>query len=744
MKRSTLLIGLVFAAAAVGAVVLGGRFVGDHPAVNGTSSALPCEALAFPCSWAEVPAEALRQSFALGAQAAARVQAESPHSVAGWLRTQPGVVEVLESDGTVVFRLSGARRIWLNWELLGSPTVPRPAAAVAPPGPVLTLQSPAGPSLLGAARRLLPWPVTLHAQETGGAERHGGVVGIDYDNDGSITQRDPKRALILVPDPHLYGDQAREVQNLLEGTPGYDFEDSVKVLSGPEAGPAAFQTWNDYDLIHVATRGATSCWSVEEQWISPDSGGVVNDTNCAWFLLTGMVVAPEDVDGRIPQGPGVTPNAGGADTPVYQDELNNQGLEISAVRNAQNELEWRVMATSRFFRDAYPSGVRRAVVFLNASNPWALTKLGDTLAGSPARSTVVMWRTARTADEAAAVGSRFYAGGAEGWAPSDIFRIFLAQVPCDSGPNAPICGLSAKLAVDLRIREVVSLRAQTPSGQSGEVLQDATPLEALMDSPLAPDPGIFVTVDVEGIVPDDIDIPVRLELDGRPIAERSLAEATTPADVEYNVSRLHFDDVAVGPDVQDGKEHELQAIVSLPRGGESRFAVTLTTIDRRCYWEADVQGPGLSGTFVGAGIRMMDTGRFSVLQLDSGRLSTSATGPHALTGVTFPLGMPPTEGAFSATGSMVGMYSGSGAIVGTTQSGSVNLMTLQDNPDDQSRSVAGTFEAVFAGVIVGNRPVMGSTVLEGRFIGRLSGTKGCGSESFRWFDAIPRAAGGGS
>jgi hypothetical protein len=504
-----------------------------------------------------------------------------------------------------------------------------------------------------------------------------------------------------------------------------------------------FAAWDGYDLVHLATSSNSVCWTGDEEgWVGPAFGiDTVTEETCVWFLATGVDVANSDVDDRAPAVEGEAPNARGAWTSAYQESLNQRGLEVFALNGADG-LEWRIFASAGFFDAAYPTGVRKALVYLDAGNFWGFQQIAEVIAGSPARSTVVMWRSSRTVDEAWSMAEAFYENAVEGWAPSDIFAGMLSGLQC-SGPQGPSCFLTAKVNVDLRIREIVEIRTKARSGRPEVLLEDGHALEDLMERPFDVDPKISLVVDVEGIVPADKDISLRLELDGRTIAEKSLAEATVHQREPFDVFRLAFDDVKIRVAVLDGEDHELQAVLTLPRGGESRYAARLSTLDRRCHWDAVIQGPSalLSGEVTGAGIRLGVYDRFTVLQLDSGRLPDRSANPALITGLTFPLGTPPSRGSFDATDSIIGLWSGLGVPAGYTNRGAVDVSELRVSNESGALEIAGQFYGEFKGLLVGSEFVEGNTVVQGRLIGQLNTEGFCGSKAFRWFDAIPRAAG---
>lgn len=589
---------LVTLLAAIGAVRwLSGTINWQDREPTSSRTEAPCARLGFPCTWRDVSPDVLQQSLALGEVAVGRLAASSSAETAQWLRSQAGVEEVLESATVVAFRLKGGRRIWLDQGLLADLF---PATFGTPIDARRPGESEGFNALEVLTRALVP-PATAYAQGPG-PPRETGIVGIDFDQDGSITQRDPRRALILAPDPERYGAEIDDLKALLEATNGYDFEDSVDVRSGPRALPEMFAKWNDYDLVHVATGSASACWGGDEAgWLPPDAApGAVNDTNCAWFLATGLSVPNSAVGDVSPSEPGAPPNLPGVATSAYQDSLNHLGLEIFAVAGAQG-LEWRVYVTTSFFQDAYSEGVRRALVFLNASNRWGLTRLANVIAGSPATSTVVMWRSDRTVADAHRLALGFYERAAEGWSPGDIFET-TSGLECHD-QLVDDCRLSARLTTDLRIREIVTLGTPLRSGQPPTLVEDGARLELLLADPLAAAPVIDFVVDAEGIVPADQDIPVRVELDGLTVAQQRLSGATLVTDGPRDLLRLPFAGVPLPQGIFDRDSIELQAVLELPRGGESRYAARLEVA--RCHVPS--QGD-FSGTLVGSADRLIRPG----------------------------------------------------------------------------------------------------------------------------------------
>jgi hypothetical protein len=565
----------------------------------------PCERLNFPCTLADVTIGTLRHSLALGKIVADRIQTEDSSSIAAWVQAQLDVVEVLHDETTVAFRLAGGRRLWVSRDLLqpersgdlhpsggAHPVQTGPRSTGAPTrGWSVRRRPPVRPrqDRLQAALSLVPLPVVLRAQEsgTGGSKpRRGGVVGQDLTGDGKINQRDKRLALILEPPADHSNGLA--VQQLLEGVAAY--KDGVVYLKGAEAGVEQFTNWDAFDVVHVDTTATSPC---VERSDDPASG-----RECYWLLETGTAVSAEKLDGLSPtlsgEYIGTNPFEGTPDEPGddFREAMSEQGLEIVADLG-ENGLEWRLFVSKWFFGVAYPNGVRRAVVFLNIPNKQNAVGLVRILAGSPGRSTVVRWEVNNSVDERASVAAWFYQLAVQGYSAGDIITgpSLAPPPPCADAPTGSFCG-TGLVEADLRIREIGTLLTSRRLFEAPRVIEDGRGLETLMEGWSDP-PEINVTVDIDGILrdegdaelvgdgqsasgaPPDPNAPVRLELDGKPIAEHRLSEAKPIGGGPPYRLRLPFDRVPLQMALEDGREYALEAVVTLPRGGESRYEARL-------------------------------------------------------------------------------------------------------------------------------------------------------------------------
>jgi len=186
---------------------------------------------------------------------------------------------------------------------------------------------------------------------------------------------------------------------------------------------------------------------------------------------------------------------------------------------------------------------------------------------------------------------------------------------------------------DMRIREIVRLlHPRLPSddfnladtGLDQAQVRDGDDLSRLLVGEAGDgEPDLLrVTVEVEAIKPEQADATkVHLELDGQQIGEpRSVAEGAptglteSEGRVDASTHRIDFENVPVGKDLEPGKEYELEAVVSLPEKGESRYAARLTTEVCRSKMQGDLEG-SLGGGNARA-FERGDVGNFAKLFLE--------------------------------------------------------------------------------------------------------------------------------
>ena len=149
-----------------------------------------------------------------------------------------------------------------------------------------------------------------------------------------------KSALVLAPVLYQFTntDDGPVVANILEGTPDYagnvDYAGNATVTS-TDVTLDDFETWRDYDIVHVSTHGKRIC---------------VQDP-CRGMVVVGPL------DAILPPGPGdyFSKLAG-------LDLLARPGVGVSIGRSGNGY----VIVTADFFRAMYPGGLQDTFVFFNA------------------------------------------------------------------------------------------------------------------------------------------------------------------------------------------------------------------------------------------------------------------------------------------------------------------------------------------------------------------------------------------
>lgn len=200
-------------------------------------------------------------------------------------------------------------------------------------------------------------------------------------------------------------------------------------------------------------------------------------------------------------------------------------------------------------------------------------------------------------------------GGVEGWCRHENEQT-RARHPQEQLEAGEVLGTRGS---DMRIREVVKL-FHPPSPLLGAgmgedehwaLLEDGDDLGRLLVGALddGEDDFLRVTVAIEALKLDEPPSTlVHLELDGEPIGEPWSFESARQVDYRPHgpdwAYRLDLDGpriVEVGKDLEAGREYELEAVVDLPEGGQSRYAVHLSSEICRSNMQGDLEG-NLSGS----------------------------------------------------------------------------------------------------------------------------------------------------
>lgn len=582
------------------------------PSAEAAADEWPCEKQGYPCTWEEVSDQVTQRSFALADQVLERFEPGGASEVLAWLAAQPRVVDSGEEDPTIVwFRLEGGRPFFVQGplppSLLGPPLTP---ASSSSPGPSPEVHLASTGSLLEHGWEGLS--ALLAEVRPAGSGLVPGVTGRDRNTDRRVNQRDQRKALILESmwweecyEAYASGDRREEakkkrqiedwcnkgryrsvgdrIRRALEESPEY--KGNIKVLRNQEVDFAAIGSWAEYDIVHIEGHGTRNSLCIGTEITYPGRG-----------KLRGSAAKRRGIDPTL----------------------------FRAGQLGPKKSVWCV--NNRFFRSLYPRGLRRTLIFVNACStlghpkraapPMARQLLGP-------GSMYVGWGAVTTQwDKWPPI---FYENLVEGWAGRTALKwaippgqeAILAEGTVTAedmmlvDPSLSRAEWEEKLAKnrqeriergevlgirgsDLRIFEVVKLLYPPMlTGASREPIEDGDPLEPLVVGELGDevDDQLRVSVEVEPLLPEEVEkTRLRLELDGIPIGEEETLTARHPSgptrrvrpdnvgldDFVYERAYRHdFEDVPVGKDLEPEREYELEVIVKLPEGDESRYAAKL-------------------------------------------------------------------------------------------------------------------------------------------------------------------------
>jgi hypothetical protein len=600
-----------------------------------------CESEAYPCSWDDVDPQVWQRTVALADPALERMYQQSPSALWEWLQTVPDVADagLAAADSSLVwFRLHGGRPAYVM-----GPHVHRTPAS----GPGSELES-VGSELLDEGPLLAGFALPLFGRSTrvwdaGATLPHPSaeVTGRDRNEDTRVNQRDQRSALVMDPfyfekcygsiedrfdtvpekkqhrdaitaicegraepeslgltDGQIYA-YGRQVKAELEAIDEY--RGNVTLLEDMAADHRAIKTWSDYDVVHVTAHGAQDM--VGFGWLFPTT-----DDEPVPLL--------KPFPGALP----IFSNAG----------------RFGPKRGA-----WA--ADAYYFQSQLSSGLDRTLVFLatcsSLEGPVSELQLIQHLASET--SGVLGWTNLVDYDDNAFLGPRVYDLLGRGWTVRqalDTLRLRRSQF-LQAGADLNQAYVTTELldyaGEDLRILEVVRLidPANAAGGTLNQGLLDGAPLNRFLAGRLGDEVEDTLTVDAEvrAVTDQQVQlIDVQLELDGTPIGQ------PLPLDPEKRVGanrfRVRFDRVLVGKDLEPHTDYELEAIASLPEGGQSRYAVRLRGVAPYAVITELSTGAGESGgspdVTTGPGPSGAEVDQPLGIQLDSvppGRLFEGAT-----------------------------------------------------------------------------------------------------------------------
>jgi hypothetical protein len=298
------------------ALSLAGCGGGGDEAVQNTTpgpvaeSALECERLAYPCTWAQVDRALIERSDELARAVRERVDGGSSTADAvAWLRAQATLAEVQFDDTKIRFRLPGSRAVWAA--KAGSMRKPLPAGE--------------GPS---AAATVAPTSSSVAAQPSHAARRQSVI------RPGAQT----RSALVLAPwaYEHRYM-RADGVATILQAMPDYAGHVTLRenlAVTDEQVTVADFRGWDQVDVVFVAAHGGEICWDPK--------------TGVEYHACKGAVSAQR------------------SNNPVIDAiEDNNVGVELLRYEGYAN-----FIVTEDFFRHEYPQGLNNRLVYFDTCASW--------------------------------------------------------------------------------------------------------------------------------------------------------------------------------------------------------------------------------------------------------------------------------------------------------------------------------------------------------------------------------------
>lgn len=483
---------------------------GDTAAQDVPVEPRQCETEGFPCSLAGVAAETLSKSTELGRAAADQLRdGSSTVQIAAWLEDQPDVAVVAHDDDVVRFRLDGGR---FHWIVAG----PGDATAASGPRPAGHARSPIAPPSAPPF-----YSVRRDAGTTEGPDDTPPTIVV---NEGESQ----KRATVLSPyEWHYHTNLGGSIAGILQDTRGY--ENGVTHLvnateTDATVSASSYARLADQDVVVFDTPNVSVC----NEETPPGCWGVI-----------------------------VAHQVHGTDSQIV-DQLN------AAESDGMDWIHWEqgsdaVGLSADFFLEYYPGGLRNALVVI-AGASLDDANLLKSIAGPG--SEIFNWEGERDPDAAAAVIEELITRlSNQGRTTAAVYE--------DLGEarkvgDAVLVANYRHPAPPLRIREVAWLR-----DAAGDPLQDGASLtiDGAVDD--GRDDTVGFVVDVDGVSPEDAaKTTVIVKLDD--VVSDAIAVSTGDHVDEY---RWRITDEVIVPDLHDGQELTMTAVVSLPEGGTSTHAV---------------------------------------------------------------------------------------------------------------------------------------------------------------------------
>ncbi|MFU8805698.1 MAG: hypothetical protein ACNA8W_17930 [Bradymonadaceae bacterium] len=377
---------------------------------------------------------------------------------------------------------------------------------------------------------------------------------------GSLTTEDvvkrdrddpePKTALVLSPFQWEFGewDEGRKVQAMLLATRGYD---AVTYLENGAVNVGAFRGWDAYDVIHVATHNTRIC---------PEG------LDCIMNLVSGIEttepLALLHSDSSIAESAGININF--MEDGQSPDHPTRTFLGLN----------------SDFFRSHYPNGLDNTFIFLNACNSLEGPELASALIGES--SHLFGWSDVVENDHASKTALAVFEELATNGFDTTAAREKVEELGLDvnafnsARQNRAIRSeFRTSGTATLRVREMVRLIDRT----TGVELHDGGRLELSGSVPgddLAD--RVRLRARIDGL--KDADYRLVFLVDGDPVGSDFIMDPTDAETTQVDESTWDFElEVGLPFDLpEDGKSVDIEAMIDLPGGGESRHVVRNVTI----------------------------------------------------------------------------------------------------------------------------------------------------------------------
>jgi len=501
------------------------------------ASQLDCVRDGYPCSLADADPAAIARVETLLQEIWDVRDNGTMDDVRSYLEGQPDVFDVDGNHRVVVFRVDGMPPTVFDDVTVVRGMVPDNVAGTAAGG--------AGKDRSG-----------VQSERTARIEE---VVGEDVNMDGTVDQKDIKRALVLAP--YLWdfspNDESADLASRLELLRGY--AGNVVYKSNPNRDDAniTIEDWlflANYDVVAISTHGSRRCE------ILPDLSN-----RCQVWISSGVA---QEWDEPFPVQVGVT--AGG-----YYDDTDMESQQIG-----------RISLGLDFWRFYYGGALDKRLISFSACET-ANTE-GSTLAAAIGGDDFVMsgWTEVVYSSVAFPTILAFYEELAKGLTTREAYEIIaeLGLFPYVDDENIEVdFEVFSPGNDEVRIVELPRLMyedAEMPEGINIVDLVDGMVGDGNPDT-------LQLTVQIDGVTPEskpDFQVRYRVQ-DQEATSSYDLSSATLVGGYEYRYEVTH--DVALGFPLVGG-EVPIEVIVDLPEGGDSRY--TTTAFLASCYFSANVSG----------------------------------------------------------------------------------------------------------------------------------------------------------